>query len=46
MHLTLLIDKSDIPPFQMKKLDDLKRGYSYLNKISLGSAVQYIIFST
>ena len=41
----ILIDKSDIAPFQAKKLDDLKRDIAYLNKISLGSAVQYIISS-
>ena len=41
----ILIYKNDIAPFQAKKLDDLKKDISYLNKISLGSAVQYIISS-
>ena len=41
----ILIDKSDTAPFQAKKLDDLKKDIAYLNKISLGSAVQYIISS-
>ncbi|WP_299993981.1 ATP-dependent helicase [uncultured Clostridium sp.] len=41
----ILIDKNDTPPFQAKKLDDLKKEILYLNKISLGSAVQYIISS-
>lgn len=41
----ILIDKSDTAPFQAKKLDDLKKEIAYLNKISLGSAVQYIISS-
>ena len=39
----ILITKKDIPPFQAKKLDDLKRDIIYLNKVSLGSAVQCII---
>ncbi|MBQ5696058.1 MAG: ATP-dependent helicase [Clostridium sp.] len=41
----ILIDKKDTAPFQAKKLDDLKKEISYLNKITLGSAVQYIISS-
>ena len=41
----ILIDKSDTAPFQAKKLNDLKKDIAYLNKISLGSAVQYIISS-
>ena len=41
----ILIDKKDMPPFQAKKLDDLKKEILYLNKISLGSAIQYIISS-
>ena len=41
----ILIDKEDTAPFQSKKLDDLKKDIVYLNKISLGSAVQYIISS-
>lgn len=39
----ILICKSDTPPFQGKKLDDLRKEIAYLNKISLGSAIQYII---
>lgn len=39
----ILINKKDTPPFQAKKLDDLKKEIQYLNKISLGSAIQYII---
>ncbi|MEN8077710.1 ATP-dependent helicase [Clostridioides difficile] len=41
----ILIDKNDTAPFQAKKLDDLKKEVLYLNKISLGSAIQYIISS-
>lgn len=41
----ILIDKNDTAPFQAKKLDDLKKEILYLNKISLGSAIQYIISS-
>lgn len=40
-----LIEKDDTPPFQRKKLDELKKDINYLNKISLGSAIQYIISS-
>lgn len=39
----ILIDKNDTAPFQAKKLNELKNDISYLNKISLGSAIQYII---
>ena len=39
----ILINKRDTPPFQAKKLDDLKKEIQYLNKLSLGSAIQYII---
>ena len=41
----ILIDKNDTAPFQAKKLNELKNDISYLNKISLGSAIQYIISS-
>lgn len=41
----ILIDKNDIAPFQAKKLNELKNDIIYLNKISLGSAIQYIISS-
>lgn len=41
----ILIEKKDTPTFQCKKLDDLKKEILYLNKISLGSAIQYIISS-
>ena len=39
----VLIDKKDTPPFQAKKLDELKKEIQYLNKLSLGSAIQYIV---
>lgn len=39
----ILINKKDTPPFQAKKLNDLKKEIQYLNKLSLGSAIQYII---
>ena len=39
----ILINKNDTPPFQCKKLDELRREILYLNKMSLGSAIQYII---
>lgn len=45
MFFDILINKNDIPPFQAKKLDELKKEIIYLNKISLGSAIQYIISS-
>ena len=40
-----LIFKKDTPPYQGKKLDELKKDIQYLNKMSLGSAIQYIITS-
>lgn len=39
----IIINKKDTPPFQAKKLDELKKEIQYLNKLSLGSAIQYII---
>ncbi len=39
----ILIEKRDTPPYQAKKIDDLKRDILYLNKISLSGAIQYII---
>lgn len=39
----ILIAKDDTQPFQKKKLDDLKKDIQYLNKISLSSAIAYII---
>ena len=39
----MLINKQDTPPFQCKKLDELRCDILYLNKISLGSAIQYVI---
>ncbi|WP_294153173.1 ATP-dependent helicase [uncultured Clostridium sp.] len=39
----ILIEKQDTPPFQKKKLDELKKDINYLNKISLSSAISYII---
>ncbi|WP_300381997.1 ATP-dependent helicase [Clostridium sp.] len=41
----ILMFKKDTPPYQGKKLDDLKKDIQYLNKMSLGSAIQYIITS-
>lgn len=40
---TILMDKQDTPPFQKKKLDDLRKDINYLNKISLASAIAYIV---
>ncbi len=40
---TILITKDDTPPFQKKKLDELKGDINYLNKISLSSAIAYIV---
>jgi DNA helicase-2/ATP-dependent DNA helicase PcrA len=40
---TILINKQDTPPFQKKKFDELKKDINYLNKISLSSAIAYII---
>ncbi|GIM30684.1 DNA helicase [Clostridium polyendosporum] len=31
------------PPFQIKKFDDLKKDINFLNKISLSSAIQFIL---
>lgn len=39
----ILINKEDTPPFQKKKLDELRGDISYLNKISLSSAIAYIV---
>ena len=39
----ILIGKDDTQPFQKKKLDDLKKDIQYLNKISLSSAIAYIV---
>jgi DNA helicase II / ATP-dependent DNA helicase PcrA len=39
----ILIEKNDTPPYQAKKLSELKRDISYLNKLSLSGAIQYII---
>ena len=39
----ILIEKNDTPPFQQKKLDELKRNFNYINKTSLMSALQFII---
>lgn len=39
----ILIEKQDTPPFQKRKLDELKKDINYLNKISLSSAISYII---
>ncbi|GAA0109596.1 ATP-dependent helicase [Clostridium tertium] len=39
----ILIDKKDTPPYQAKKLDDLRRDILYLNKLSLSGAIQYIV---
>ncbi|MDD6796477.1 MAG: ATP-dependent helicase [Clostridiaceae bacterium] len=39
----IIIDKKDTPPFQKKKIDDLKRDFNYIKKASLNSAVQFII---
>lgn len=39
----ILINKEDTPPFQKKKLDDLRKDIHYLNRVSLSSAIAYII---
>lgn len=39
----ILINKEDTPPFQKKKLDELRKDIHYLNRISLSSAIAYII---
>ena len=41
--IDILINKNDIAPFQKKKLEELKSDFNYLNKISLPSAIQFII---
>lgn len=40
---TIMISKDDTPPFQKKKLDELRKDINYLNKISLSSAIAYIV---
>lgn len=40
---TILMNKQDTPPFQKKKLDELRKDINYLNKISLSSAIAYIV---
>jgi len=40
---TIMINKEDTPPFQRKKLDELRKDINYLNKISLSSAIAYIV---
>ena len=37
------MEKKDIPPFQIKKLDNLKKDIHYLSKLSLNSAIQFVI---
>ena len=39
----ILIEKEDTPPFQKKKLDELKRDFNYIKKSSLSTAIQFII---
>lgn len=39
----ILIENKDIPPYQAKKINDLKNDILYLNKVSLGSAIQIIL---
>lgn len=39
----ILIEKDDTPPFQRKKLDELKRDFNYIKKSSLSSWIQYIV---
>lgn len=39
----ILIEKKDMPPYQAKKINDLKNDILYLNKVSLGSAIQIIL---
>lgn len=39
----ILISKNDMPPYQIKAVDDLKKNIMYLNKLSLGSAIQFIV---
>lgn len=39
----ILINKKDTPPFQMKKLADLKRDFNFVNKSTLSYGIQTII---
>lgn len=39
----ILIEKNDTKPFQAKSLSDLKKDIIYLNKLTLSSAIQFII---
>ena len=39
----ILIEKKDTPPYQAKKLDELRRDIIHLNKLSLASAIQYVV---
>ena len=39
----MLIENKNIPPFQAKAIHELRKDINYLNKISLGSAIQFII---
>ena len=39
----IVIDKNDTPPFQKKKMDDLRKDINYLNKISLGAAISFVV---
>ena len=41
----ILIEKKDTAPFQGKKLEELKKDIQYLNKMSLGSAIQFVVSS-
>lgn len=41
--IDILINKDDVPPFQRKKLDELKKDFNYVNRVSLGSAISYIV---
>lgn len=39
----ILIEKKDTPPYQAKKIDELRKDINHLNKLSLSSAIQYVI---
>ena len=39
----ILIDKEDMSEFQRKSIYDLKRDFNYLSKVSLMTAIQYIM---
>ena len=39
----ILIEKNDTPPFQRKKLEELKSDFNYIKKSSLSTGIQYII---